>query len=95
MKILKEAPVWKKKIKCGEKEWEYGCGALLEIEQNDISVREEIDLEGDPCNYFEVKCPCCGKKIELSKGEIPVKIKMNLLAGASNRSMRKRLFYEE
>lgn len=95
MKILKEAPVWKKKIKCGEKEWEYGCGALLEIEQNDISVREEIDLEGDPCNCFEVKCPCCGKKIELSKGEIPVKIKMNLLAGASNRSVRKRLFYEE
>lgn len=97
MKVLKEAAAWKKEIECGDY---YGCGAVMEIDENDILVKERFDVyECDYEDYFEIKCPCCNREIELSNRDIPARIRVRLLAEKKanifSRSMERRKFYEE
>lgn len=89
MKILKEPSVWKKEKKCtGKGHGYYGCGALLEIEVDDISWDFESKsywsyADQEMCSYidyfYNFQCPCCKIKTRLEEKEIPKNIRKQLL----------------
>lgn len=86
MRIIKNPKDFKKEITCaspfGERGWhkpkDY-CGAILEVEEEDICYREYRE---DYCSLkslidFGVICPCCGCFVQIKEDEIPSHIKNN------------------
>ena len=41
------------------------CNSVLKYEDEDIEETEEYDYEGCPINIGYIKCPTCGKLVEL------------------------------
>lgn len=100
MKVLREAEIWKKEVECtGNGYGGYGCGTLLEVDENDIYINKVYDLEGDYENRFTIKCPCCKIPTRLSRGEIPDRIVNKVIQKDRkddfDKLIRKRLFYED
>lgn len=84
MKIIKNPKDFKKEITCEPGEWGWHkpkdyCGAILEVEAEDIYYREYRE---DYCSLnslidFGVICPCCGCFVQIKEDEIPSHIKNN------------------
>lgn len=102
MKVIKEpVPVaWSIEQSCVDTYSKLGCGAVLEVDYNDIYVKKydksywsESDQEF--VNYiadsFWFKCPCCGKENSLNEDEIPMKIRQIIL----NKEKEKQLQYKK
>ena len=79
MKVLQEGPGWSIKQKCtGIGNGGGGCGALLEVERNDIYLTSSTDLSGETDYYFTFRCPCCDIETDVPEKDIPTIIKRNL-----------------
>lgn len=91
MKILKESTLnsWKKQRKCtGKGHGEYGCGALLELEVNDIYLEfrkksywstADEEYSSYIAYTYNFKCPCCQNITCIDEKEIPKNIKNLIL----------------
>ncbi|MCI8460020.1 MAG: hypothetical protein HFE81_01355 [Bacilli bacterium] len=104
MKILKESILisWKKEKKCtGKGHGEYGCGALLELEANDIflefqeksywSVADE-DFNSYIAHSYNFKCPCCQKKTSIDEKEIPKNVRNAILSSEKTKKDKQKYF---
>lgn len=79
MKVLQEGPGWSIKQKCtGIGNGGGGCGALLEVEREDIYLTSSTALSGETDYYFTFRCPCCDIETDVPEREVPAIIKRNL-----------------
>lgn len=79
MKVLQEGPGWSIKQKCtGIGNGGGGCGALLEVEREDIYLTSSTDLSGETDYYYTFRCPCCDIETDVPERDIPAIIKRNL-----------------
>lgn len=86
MRVVKEPVEWKIEKECvANKNYDGGCGAVLEISLDDLY----LDYEERSCysqgdqdyysythNLYFFKCPCCGKDTLIDNDEIPINIRM-------------------
>lgn len=92
MKILKEPAIWKKEKKCTGKGYgSRGCGALLEIETDDIYLDFERKsywsiADEEFCSYlahsYKFQCPCCKNETHIDEKEIPENVR-NIVLNSS------------
>ena len=78
MKVIKngeEIDSWKLRINCtGRGNGGGGCGALLEIREEDIYNTYSYDYLGDKDTYYTIVCPICGKETDLNTNQLPYEI---------------------
>lgn len=87
MKILEEGKKWSINCRCrGFGIIGGGCGALLEIEANDIyAIIKKVEDETSELMYlrdeycYTFKCPCCNIETEIDGKDLPINIKRNAL----------------
>jgi hypothetical protein len=69
MKVLRneEGPYkWKQKVYCtGKGNGGGGCGALLEVSDEDIYHTFSYDMYGDCDSFYTIVCPLCGTETDL------------------------------
>ncbi len=77
MKVLEMGPKWSYKMRCTGSGWAgSGCGALLEIEEDDVFESSHTDIAGDTEYYFSICCPVCNQNTDVNKSVLPEKVKM-------------------
>lgn len=90
MKVIKEpVPVaWSIEQTCVDTYSELGCGALLEVDYNDVYIKKhekgywsssDQEFVHYMVNSYWFKCPCCGKENSLNEYEIPERIRQIIL----------------
>lgn len=76
MRVIREGKGWFIEEKCtGKGNGGGGCGALLEVEKNDIYLTYSYDYLGDKSTFYTFKCPCCGTENDIDAEYIPSGIK--------------------
>jgi len=71
MKVIKEGTDWEHysiKKTCGGP---FGCGAILEVELQDLTRYTGRDEDGDPYDEIRFNCPCCGDRIYVDDKKLP------------------------
>ena len=98
MKVVKksEKPFWSKEVQCtGEgnqynngKKGKAPCGAILEVNANDIYITKSYSYDSSVDLYFTIKCPECGCETDIPAKDLPTEIKVFIkgkeLAKANN-----------
>ena len=64
---------WSLVIKCEDTKNNYCCGAVLEIDENDLILTYNESI------LFSIKCPCCNKINIINDRKIPIRIRKELL----------------
>ena len=55
-----------------------GCGALLEVEREDIYLTSHTDITGETDYFYTFRCPCCSNETDIPEKNIPPIIRRNL-----------------
>lgn len=76
MKVLKEGTGWKIKQTCtGNGNGGGGCGALLEVEKDDLYITSHTDMTGETDYYYTFQCPCCKVETDILESKLPYGIR--------------------
>lgn len=72
---------WKEKYVCTGKGWDQDgktpCGALLEVEAQDIRKRYHVDMSGERDTYYGFTCPVCGCFTEVNRYSLTTEVITN------------------
>lgn len=87
MKILEKGKKWSIECRCKGIGLPYsGCGALLEIEADDIYViTKKVEDETDEFMYtrdeycYTFRCPCCNIETSIDEAALPINVKRNAI----------------
>ncbi len=100
MRVVKEPVEWKIEKECvADKNYDGGCGAILEVSSDDICVDYEekscysqgdMDFYSYVHNLYFFKWPCCGKESMLKDEEIPVNVRLSAFNSERNQASYKK-----
>lgn len=89
MKVLikKIKPKWSMEVRCtGAGNGLTGCGAKLEVEEDDLYITESEHYWGETDYFYTFRCPLCNEETDISSNYIPDSVKckvMNVYKGGS------------
>jgi len=83
MKVIQSgnpAGAWSKEYSCtGLGNGNGGCGAILEVNGNDIMHTYYTIMGREECHCFTIECPECKTWTDLIESDIPVAIRSKIL----------------
>lgn len=79
MKVLEPGPGWSLKVRCtGNGNGGGGCGALLQIEKEDLYITYHHCYDGSTDTFVTFHCCVCGMETDIDNKDVPYAIKDRL-----------------